>query len=56
MPYTWSFRVGCTVASIDHLYKVYKVDYFVKSFLLSSLVFTLIQEFDLLPCSKGLRL
>ena len=33
---------------------VYKVDYFVKSSLLSSLVFTLIQEFDLLPCSEGL--
>ncbi len=46
------FRVRCTVLSTDHLEKVYKVDYFVKSFLLSSLVSSLIQEFDLLSHSK----
>ena len=35
---------------------VYEVDYFVKSFLSSSLMFTLIQEFVLLSYSKDLRL
>ena len=34
---------------MDHLYKVYKVDYFIKGFLLSSLMSSLIQEFDLYP-------
>ena len=31
MPYIWSFRVGYTVASTDHLSRYKKVDYFVKS-------------------------
>jgi len=35
--------------------KVYKVDYFVKSFLSCFLVFTLIQEFVLLSNPKNLR-
>jgi len=36
--YTWSFRVGCTVASMDQSVGVYKIDYFVKNSLSSSLV------------------
>ena len=38
MLYSWSFRVGCTVASTDHGWIVYKVDYFVLGTLSSSLV------------------
>jgi len=40
---------------MDYVDLVHKIDYLVQSSLLSSLVFTLIQEFDLLPHSKGLK-
>ena len=54
MPNTWSFRVGCIVVSTDYLNR-YKVDYFIKGSLSSSLVFTLIQKFVFLPNSKRFK-
>ena len=47
-------RVGCTSNEHRLWVVVYKVDYFVPGTLSSSLVFTPIQEFVLLPHSKGL--
>ena len=36
--YTWQFRTGCTIASMDHVDRYKRVDYLVQSSLLSSLV------------------
>ena len=38
MVYTWLFRVGCTSSEHGLLVVVYKIDYFVKGSLSSSLV------------------
>ena len=56
-PHTLHMVIQSRVHSTQHRLSigVYKVDQFVKSFLLSFLVFTLIQEFVLLPNSKGLK-